>query len=117
MKVRLTDADRERLGAPEILDLGELARLSVRDAILLEQNGLTWSTGSLATNVLGRVWLALRAEGVLIPAGELDFDIGSMTLLDVPMDEDDPGKASEPDSTSTSPTSDSSTPPTTEATS
>lgn len=104
MRIRLGDADRERLGCPEWLIEDELA-LSIVEADLLQRAGiepddvvahiagapklagdgtqLTTDDGYAIRSIsmLGwriRVWLALRRAGVRIPFDELDFSLLDM---------------------------------------
>lgn len=127
MRVRLTDDDRERLGCGEWLDIGEFGQLLVEDAVLLEQHGVNWSSciDSVALSWKMRVWLGLHRDLMTTQTcrdgscATVGFDKLSFNLMGIRVQrptEPDQGKAPEPDSTPTSPTSDFSTPPTDEPT-
>ena len=89
MKIRLGDADRERLGCPEWMEL-DLSALSVGEAEVLDESGGDWTViaakGAKAAKT--RVWLALYRAGVVVPYRDLTFDILSIEAQD-----DEPGKA------------------------
>lgn len=86
MKLRLSDADRERLSAPEWIDLG--GSLSARDAAALEAAGADWTGWGRfnANGLLMALWLALHKAGNAPPFAELDFDVSAMRV-------ESPGKA------------------------
>ena len=103
MEFRFNDEDRERLGAPEVLEL-TLQKLSVRDAEVVEEHcGMTADEaveqmrmtreelpdGKARLRFKPRgirltVWLALRKAGVDVPFEELEFSylpfIGALTV-------------------------------------
>lgn len=106
-KIRLSDADRERLGCPEFLT-NPLDTVTVREAIELQ--GLGYPTPTLLAKALVAradegpdyrawavfVWLALRRVGVECDAATLDFDIISMSIVadeEPPEPDAEPGKA------------------------
>jgi len=90
-RLRLSDADRERLGCPEFL-ANPLDTVTVREAMELQKLGYT-TPQMLAKALTAReegpdyaawtafVWLALRRGGVECDAATLDFDIVSMAIL------------------------------------
>jgi hypothetical protein len=84
-RLRLSDADRERLGCPEFL-VNPLDTVTVREAIELQKLG--YPTPLLFASALAArdegpdfaaraalVWLALRRAGVESDPATLDFDI------------------------------------------
>jgi len=107
MKIRLGDADRERLGCPEWMEL-DLTTMSVAEAEALEASGGDWTVihDSGAKAMKTRIWLALHRSGVTVPFSELTFDVIAAKA------QDDSGKAegSDNDELPTPPTSASSTP-------
>ena len=105
-RLRLSDADRERLGCPEFL-ANPLDTVTVREAMELQKLGYT-TPQMLAKALTAReegpdyaawtafVWLALRRGGVECDPATLDFDIVSMAILadEEPVEPKvDPGKA------------------------
>ena len=126
-KLRLTDADRERLGCPEFLPF-EPGSLTNREAIELRKLGYKtpvkfWDAlraeretdGDQVVDVVldyvawtALVWLALRRVGIQSDPATLEFDVDGLQY--VPNEEpaeEEPGKApAVPDpSTSSEPTS------------
>jgi hypothetical protein len=118
-KLRLSDADRERLGAPEFLPF-EAGSLTNREAIELRKLGfktprLFWTAlkarevkedgevvdlelDYLAWTML--VWLALRRVGIQTDVDTLEFDLDALRFIgdDEPQPvEEEPGKAPDPD--------------------
>lgn len=109
MKIRLGDADRERIGCPEWIDIG-LNPLTVREAEALEeavgapyadlvdlmeprQKRVNETTLRLSYNPRGLrllVWLGLHRAGVAVRFDELDFDCGQFGGWHT---YEDPGKA------------------------
>jgi hypothetical protein len=90
-RLRLADADRERLGCPEFLT-NPLDTVTVREAIELQKLG--YKTPTLLAKALvasdegpdysawtAFVWLALRRAGVECDPATLDFDIVGMQIL------------------------------------
>jgi len=95
VKFRLGDADRERLGCPEFLDVG-LNPLTVREAEALEEatgidnadavalmqpqqrrvNDTTLRLSYKPRGIKLLIWLGLHRAGVTVPFEELDFDFG-----------------------------------------
>ena len=125
-KLRLAEADRERLGCPEFLPI-EMGTLTNREAIELRKLGfntprLFWAAlrsqpvkehDEVVDAVLdyeawtAYVWLALRRAGVETDVHTLEFDLDRLEYLpddEPPAPEGDPGKAPEP-STNSEPTS------------
>jgi hypothetical protein len=100
-RLKLADADRERLGGPEFLT-NPLDSVTVREAIELQKLGYTTPT-MLARALVPRksvgddgaevdegpdylawtafVWLALRRGGVQCDPATLDFDIVSLAIV------------------------------------
>jgi hypothetical protein len=76
MEVRLADADRERLGCEEWLDLS-LDGLPVEIAEAIEEAGGVWENiytkGAKGARV--RVWIALHQAGITVPWAEFTFDL------------------------------------------
>ena len=84
IRIRLGDADRERLGAPEWVEY-DTARMRLGEVrALKQQTGMT--PKQLAERIkdddyeaLGAlVWLALVKAAVSVPFDELDFDFGGL---------------------------------------
>jgi hypothetical protein len=101
MRIRLAEADRERLGCPEWLDL-TLSSITAREAGTIQRLG-GYGPDELADALRGEpiirdgqpvvddegqpklrydfdawvavVWLALKRSGVTVPYNELDFDL------------------------------------------
>lgn len=110
MQIRLSDADRERLGAPEFLD-GDIKTLPVREAVALEEaTGMSWADAEEAmrprfreddagrwvswgpTGFQLRIWLGLHRAGI-----EAEYaDLGSIEISHLsgwhPVPKVDPGK-------------------------
>ena len=86
MKFQLSLADRERLGAPEWIEIG--GSLSVRDAAALEAAGGDWTGWGrfTANSLLLALWLTLHKAGNAPPLDELDFDLSAAKF-------ESPGKA------------------------
>ena len=90
-RLKLSDADRERLGCPEFLPL-PLDSVTVREAIELQALGYP-TPAALARGLrvgedgpdyrawAATVWLALRRSGVDCDAKTLDFDVVQMQVL------------------------------------
>jgi hypothetical protein len=96
VKIRLSEKDRERYGAPDALDCSLEDGLSVRDAIALEKATGRRSVELLAEmlpevddhptdddkvrfrfrpeGILTLVWLGLHRAGIDVPFADLDFD-------------------------------------------
>lgn len=115
MRIRLTPGDRERLGAPEWLEL-DTDRFSVMEAEALSEAGLSateaavllrgWPAerdGEPVLDAVGRevrqtdprgwharVWVALRRAGITVPYPECDFDVLALEV------EYDPPPVTEP---------------------
>lgn len=119
--IRLSEADRERLGCPELLPV-DLQSATNREAIALSKLGFN-TPRRLAAALISQdtdgeiepnwtawtalVWLALRRAGVEVDPLTLEFDIDSVEYIrdpepePVPEPEVDAGKAEDPeDSTS-----------------
>jgi hypothetical protein len=103
IRFRLSAEDRERLGAPEVIEYDE-DKLRLSEARKLQKvTGLgpqQLADGLKAGDfeVLGAlVWLALHRVGVDVPYDDLDFDLGALQDLD---EEPGPqGKAPTPETT------------------
>lgn len=112
MRLRLQEADRQRLGCPEFLPIS-LTSLTNKEAIGLKKQG--FPTVRLLTKALEKpgeyeawtafVWLALRRVGINIEPADLEFALP----VEVLGDEDEPepvvveeGKAEEAPEASTS---------------
>lgn len=128
MKLRLMDADRERLGCPDVLD-GSLEVFALGEAIALETaSGLTWTEAVKLmapkfTTVPGgrtvefgpaglraRIWLGLYRAGIELPYTDIDRVDGSPFFGSSFIADEPEGKAtgspdSEPSTPSTSRTS------------
>ena len=106
-RLRLSAADRERLGCPEFL-ANPFDTVTVREAMELQKFGYT--TPGMLAKALGTqsgegpnyaawaayVWLALHRAGVECDMATLDFDIVSMEVVpdeDPPESSAGPGKA------------------------
>lgn len=95
MRIRLSDADRERIGGPEWLEV-DMTRLTTSEALKLEEAGIPYgefhSKGLLA--ILTRVYVGLLRAGVTPPAAAVDLDLDLVGM----QAEADPslGKASSP---------------------
>lgn len=85
LRIRLSDADRERLGCPEWI-VFDASTVTIRQLAEVEQvtgmrpaafqAGLTEATPS-AEHLWVRVWLALRTAGVDVALADFDFAVGS----------------------------------------
>jgi hypothetical protein len=128
VKLRLTDADRERLGGPEWLD-GAVNPLRVREAEALEDATKLSTAAALeameptlepmpggqkiryhysARGIRLRVWLGLFRAGVETSYADLDFDAQFLLIhheAEPPQPEgkDDGSPSAEPSTKSTSP--------------
>jgi len=95
IRIKLGAADRETLGAPDVMEVDPTRTRLADVRALKSQTGFT--VESLGTALQSRdldavaalVWLALRRSGVNVPFDELDFDFGDLDL-----EVDDTGKAS-----------------------
>lgn len=104
VRIKLTEEDRERLGAPEVITYDvERPRLSdVRE--LHRQCGLLWLefAQKLDKNDLEAagmfLWLAVRRAGVKVDWEEFDID---MTGFEVEAEEESPKNSSAPDGAKT----------------
>ena len=84
IRIRLGDADRERLGAPEWVENGTARGRHGDVRALKQQAGMTPKQlgeriDDADYEALGAlVWLALGKAGVSVPLAELDFDFGGL---------------------------------------
>ena len=114
-RLRLADADRERLGCPEFL-ANPLDTVTVREAIELQKLGYKTPTLMAKALVSGEegpdysawtafVWLALRRAGVESDPATLDFDIVSLEIRadEEPPEHGESGKAPAPGPSTSSP--------------
>lgn len=91
MRLRLAEADRERLNCPEFLPLS-LSSITNREAIVIKRLGFT--TPRMLAKALGQtgqyeawtaaVWLALKRAGVNVDVDSLEFDVNIELLEDEP---------------------------------
>jgi len=111
VRISLASADRERLHAPEVLevdiediDIDELCE--IEDVLGLTLAGFVKGWPSGARTMKAAAWLGLRRAGVEVPLAELKFKAyGDESRYDLVRDDDvSPGKAEpEGDSPSTPP--------------
>jgi hypothetical protein len=78
VRISLAAADRERLGAPEWLDvdagaigIGEMIEIEDELGLDLHKFLAGWPTGP--RTLKGIVWIGLRRAGVNVPLAELEF--------------------------------------------
>lgn len=122
---RLSEADRERLGAPEFLPF-EQGSLTNREALELRRLGFTTPRQFYAALKLREVkdddgnvdhetdylawtafvWLALKRAGVKTDVDTLEFNIDDLRYVgdEDPPEREDPGKAPDPDPSTSSET-------------
>lgn len=89
MRLRLTEADRQRFNCPEFLPIS-LDGLTNKEAIVLKKLG--FPTPRLLVRALqesaqyeawtAAVWLALKRAGIDVPVEDLEFDIAVEVLGD-----------------------------------
>jgi hypothetical protein len=82
VKLRLSDADRERLGCPEWLDF-DLTNMSVDEGIALEVAGGDYTRffGGGAETARTRVWVALHRAGITVtPYESLTFNLAALEM-------------------------------------
>ena len=116
MKITLSDADRERLGAPEEIDC-DMRTYRVSEAIAVERaTGMEYvdvlkAVEPVVTDIAGdpprrrfaltplgmkiRVWLGLHRAGVEVDFAALDFEYQDLTAV-VIREIEEPGKADSP---------------------
>ncbi len=115
-RFRLGDADRQRLGCPEILEF-DPDKMMINDLIELpEATGYTVASlqEALRRNAdpdtdrdwrasKAMVWLALRHAGIHVGFDELDFDVAAFRLADdeAPAGKDQPADVAASTSTGT----------------
>lgn len=106
-QLRLTDADRERYGGPEWLDL-DLDCVTIEEAEAIDEAGGDWTDvdTSTAKGTKTRIWLALYRANAKPPA----FDEFSFNVIGLRGRSEGKDEGSADESSSTPPTSDSSTP-------
>jgi hypothetical protein len=107
--LRLSEADRERLGGPELLPF-DLRGITNREAIEIAKLG--YRTPSLFRKALfnvaeegfdplawtGAVWMCLRRAGIEADIRALEFNVDELTFVpdeqpDAPPETEEPGKA------------------------
>lgn len=82
MKIRLGEADRERLGAPEWLDV-DLTHLSTEEAEALEAaSGADYTVvaGSGVAGMRAKVWLGLHRAGLEAEWDKVRFDLAALDV-------------------------------------
>lgn len=99
LHIRLSESDRERLGAPEVLEWDESRMMAREAAQLFKVAGMT--VKQLRDRLKERdpeadialVWLALRRAGVEIRYSTLDFDLSQTSWTSPVTPEPDAGDA------------------------
>lgn len=84
--IKLGEADRARLGAPEVMRhdqnrmrLAEVRALAAGTGFTAEELAAGLNAGRLDA-VAALVWLCLRRAGVDVPFDELDFEFGDLEM-------------------------------------
>lgn len=93
MRIRLGDADRERLGVTsEWLEYND-KRMSVKEAVRIQKlTGLDLAKMTGIEAMLFMVWRALEQNSVRVKFQDLDFEMTELDIEDEDQD-DEPGKS------------------------
>lgn len=93
MRIRLGDADRERLGVTsEWLEYND-KRMSVKEAVRIQKlTGLDLAKMTGIEAMLFMVWRALEQNSVRVRFQDLDFEMTELDIEDEDQD-DEPGKS------------------------
>ena len=85
MQFALSEEDRTRLGAPEVIDYDQLS-LSVEDAEAIDEAGGDWRRwGTTQAGAFrAAIWLALRKAGSGISYTDVTFDIRALRVVQAP---------------------------------
>lgn len=83
MRFSLSEEDRARLGAPEVIEYDQLG-LSTQDAEALESAGVDWTIwgGTTVGAIRAAVWLAMRKSGVAVDLAEVQFNIRQVSVVE-----------------------------------
>lgn len=110
IRIYLADADRERLGYTEPLEMDFLVLMQLEAEVLQKEvpafdpddwgGFLSDSKGPHFRHVL--VWLALRRNGIKLPYAEVDFDRRSFGIETLDVEPEGKDDSSTPDRTSNS---------------